>query len=66
MSADEPPYETVRTCRELVDDVTELRRRLYRENEVTHVRSVAVGSLERTARGAVKIAERAVQASLRR
>ncbi|SIQ86744.1 Phosphate uptake regulator [Haladaptatus litoreus] len=66
LSADEPPYETVRTCRELVDDVTELRRRLYRENEVTYVRSVAVGSLERTARGAVKIAERAVQASLRR
>ncbi|GAA0245089.1 AbrB/MazE/SpoVT family DNA-binding domain-containing protein [Haladaptatus pallidirubidus] len=66
LSSDEPPYETVRTCRKLVDDISELRRRLYRENEVTYGRSVAVGSLERTAREAVKIAERAVQASLRR
>lgn len=65
LTAERPPYDTVRAARTLSDDVAELHRRADEETDSSYVWTLALVGLERSATSASEIAERAVQASLR-
>ncbi len=66
LEANQPPNETLRICRSLADDIVALRRRVCRENGESYAKTVAVDAIDRTVNCSEAIAERAVQASLRK
>ncbi|WP_440005243.1 AbrB/MazE/SpoVT family DNA-binding domain-containing protein [Halomicrococcus sp. SG-WS-1] len=65
LTADHPPHELVQSSRSLAEDVSDLRRRAYREDDVTYAWATAMDGVERTATTAAAVAEQAVQAALR-
>ncbi len=64
LTAEQPPYDTVRAARTLAEDAAELHRQAD-EDGSSYAWTLALVALERSATSASEIAERAVQASLR-